>query len=589
MAFVRSHGLAAAAGALCLLALAEINAEALGLIFLHGAPNAVQMGLLMAGTGLLAWGLGGGQRVQQRLPGPDLWPLAILTLAAFTLRTVSLESAVHFYVDEGSFVEGVLKLQTEPHVKLLGPFNWIAAFTWVYPYMQHLSVGVFGPNLVALRFVSAALGTLTTPAVYLLGRALFDRQTALLAALLLVVFPPHIHFSRLGLNNIADPLLGTLALAFLTRGLKGGTRRDFALAGVFLGLTQYFYEGGRLLFPALALAWAGVGLIAWKSRARWLPVTALAALAVAAPVYITLASWDIPLASRLGRQALPPEYWAALLLSGSDTGLMAAFLRGQLLPPLLHIVSLPDQSAFYYGGDTALVLPFMLPLLALGTLAALRQKGAAALLLALWIALALLGNSLLRDNVWTARYVVIFPPLALSMGVGLAAALSALDRLPAWRRRPAAPALLVAALCAAQVAYYFGPHLVRYNQQIRPEHDHQDAMFRARDFPPGTQIYLITDDEIVWPPLLIYLSRFWGVDREADLRVLTPEEFAALPDLGGLWRGADHAFFVQMDDSASRDRLHFELGLAVGQLSPYNVPPDKQFLLFYYAPARRTV
>lgn len=589
MAAARAHSLASAAGALCLLALAEINAEALGLVSLHGAPNAVQMGLLAAGGGLLAWGLSGRQRAQRPLPSPDLWPLAILTLAAFALRVINLESAVHFYVDEGNFVEGVLRLQAEPHSKLLGPFNWIAAFTWVYPYLQHLSVGVFGPNLLALRFVSAALGTLTIPAVYLLGRALFDRQTALLAALLLVVFPPHIHFSRLGLNNIADPLLGTLALAFLTRGLKGGTRRDFALAGVFLGLTQYFYEGGRLLFPALALAWAGVGLMVWRPRARWLPVTALAALAVAAPVYMTLASWDIPLATRLGRQALPPEYWAALLLSGSDTGLTAAFLRHQLLPPLLHIVSLPDQSAFYYGGDTALVLPFMLPLLAFGALAALWRKGTAALLLALWIALAILGNSLLRDNVWTARYVVMLPPLALLMGAGLAAALSALDRVPAWRRRSAAPALLAAALCAAQVAYYFGPHLARYNQQIRPEHDHQDVMFRARDFPPGTQIYLITDDEIVWPPLLIYLSRFWGVDREADLRVLTPDEFAGLPDLSGLWRGADHAFFVEPDDRATRDRLHFELGLIIGQPSPYNVPPDKQFLLFYYAPARRTV
>jgi hypothetical protein len=183
--------------------------------------------------------------------------------------------------------------------------------------------------------------------------------------------------------------------------------------------------------------------------------------------------------------------------------------------------------------------------------------------------------------------VVIFPPLALLMASGLATALRTLDHLPAWRRRPAAPALLVATLCAAQVAYYFGPHLGLYNRQIRPEHDHQDVMFRARDFPPGTQVYIITDDEIVWPPLLIFLSRFWGVDREEDLRVLTPEEFAALPPLGGLWRGTDHAFFVQMDDSIARNRLHFELGLALGQPSPYNVPPDKQFLLYYYAPPQR--
>jgi hypothetical protein len=577
--------LAAVAGTLCLLALAEINGEALGLAFLHGAPNGVQAALLIAGAALLVWGLGGPRRARSAL-NRDLWPLVIVTLVAFALRVVRLEDAVHFYVDEGNFVEGVLKLQAEPHIKLLGPFNWIAAFTWAYPYMQYVSVSIFGPSLLALRLVSAALGTLTIPAVYLLGRALFDRRAALLAALLLAVFPPHVHFSRLGLNNIADPLLGTLALAFLTRGLKGGTRRDFALAGVFLGLTQYFYEGGRLLFPVLALAWAGIGLMAWRTRARRLLLTALAALIVAAPVYVTLAAWQMPLASRLSRQALPAEYWPSLLLSGGDSGLVTAYMREQLVPPLLHIISLPDESAFYYGGDSALVLPFMLPLLALGAAAALRRPAAGALLL-LWIALAALGNSLLKDNVWTARYVVIFPPLALLLGVGLAAALKLLARIPARRRREAAPALLVALICAAQVAYYFGPHLARYNQQIRPEHDQQDVMFRARSFPPGTQIYIVTDDQIVWPPVLIFLSRFWGIDREADLHILTPDEFAALPPLAGLWQGTDHAFFIQTEDEAARARLHFELGLVAGQPSPYNVPLEKQFLLYYYAPPRQ--
>lgn len=582
----RRFTLAAVAGAVCLLALAEINGEALGLTFLHGAPNGAQAALLIAGAGLLAWGLGGPRPARRRAPSPDLWLLVIATLAAFALRVINLEHAVHFYVDEGNFVEGVLRLWAEPHIKLLGPFNWIAAFTWAYPYMQYVSVGIFGPNLLALRLVSAALGTLTIPAVYLLGRALFDRRAALLAALLLTVYPPHLHFSRLGLNNIADPLLGTLALAFLTRGLKGGARRDFALAGVLLGLTQYFYEGGRLLFPVLALAWAGIGLMAWRTRARGLLLTLLAALLVAAPVYFTLAAWQMPLAARLSRQALPAEYWPALLLSGGDSGLLAAYLRQQLAPPLLHIVSLPDQSAFYYGGDTALVLPLVLPLLLLGVIAALRRPAAGVLLL-LWIALAALGNSLLKDNVWSARYVVIFPPLALLLGVGLAAALALLERIPAWRRRAAAPALLVALVCAAQAAYYFGPHLALYNRQIRPEHDQQDVMFRARDFPPGTQIYIVTDDEVVWPPLLIFLSRFWGADREADLHILTPDEFAALPPLAGLWQGTHHAFFIQAEDGAARSRLHFELGLAVGQPSPYNIPLEKQFLLFYYAPPRR--
>src|SRR5690606_27829994 len=128
---------------------------------------------------------------------------------------------------------------------------------------------ILGHNLTGLRIFSAVFGTLTVPALYLLARELFDRRTALLAALLLATFPPHIHFSRLGLNNIADPLFGVLALAFLVRGLKRGGLRDYALSGVMLGLTQYFYEGGKLLYPLLFGAWLLLALCFWRPWAHW--------------------------------------------------------------------------------------------------------------------------------------------------------------------------------------------------------------------------------------------------------------------------------------------------------------------------------
>jgi hypothetical protein len=63
------------------------------------------------------------------------------------------------------------------------------------------------------------------------------------------------------LNNIADPLFGTLAFAFIGRGLLHGRRTDFAIGGAMLGLTHYFYEGGRLLYMPLALAWIAACLL----------------------------------------------------------------------------------------------------------------------------------------------------------------------------------------------------------------------------------------------------------------------------------------------------------------------------------------
>jgi 4-amino-4-deoxy-L-arabinose transferase-like glycosyltransferase len=598
-------------GVLCLAALAEINGERYDIPWLMHGTNHVQFGLLVIGCILLAWGLGGpsSSAVKTSLaPAPARshppirahFSLVIILLLAAVLRTWNLENAVHFYVDETNFVEGILRLRKEPSINLLGPFNYIAAFTWIYPYMQAGSVAILGTNLVGMRAVSAAFGVLTVAAVYLLARTLFDRKTALLAAFLLAVFPPHIHFSRLGMNNIADPLFGTLALAFLARGFKNGRPMNFALGGVMLGLTQYFYEGGRLLFPALVLVWALIGAFLWRPvhpshenmviarvqraaplhfsflRIKNLTTAAFAALLIGAPVYYTLLSWNIPFTMRLRNQGLNVDYWADLLLSSADEGRLAHYWRTQLSPPLQHFISLPDDSHFYYGGNTALVLPFMLPFFALGLATAFRRFPAGSLLF-LWLLLTALGNSLISDNAWSARFVVAFPALAILLALGLKPILTVLER-SRHRIERYAVVILVSVLGSAQIVYYFGPHLALYNRQIRPEaHDQQDIVFRARDFRPGTKVYLVTDDPDIFAPVPIFLSQFWGLNIE--LVFTTPENFAA----GAMiWGGTDYAFFVENDDRATLALLHERFGLKDGTFSPYNVPPDKQYMLLYY-------
>lgn len=649
--------IAAISGVLCLAALAEINGERYDIPWLMVGTNHVQVALLVGGSVLLTWGLARKEGMRTgRLPlsstlerglGGEVglitttrsnytkqafrsyFALAMILLLAAALRTWDLENAVHFYVDETNFVEGILRLWKEPSINLLGPFNYIAAFTWIYPYMQAGSVAILGANLVGMRAVSAAFGVLTVAAVYLLTRTLFDRKTALLAAFLLAVFPPHIHFSRLGMNNIADPLFGTLALAFLTRGFKTGRPVQFALGGVMLGLTQYFYEGGRLMFPALGFMWIFIGALVWRPPSKTqdneltnrltpppnplpasqkggerrsqvpphfmerdlgrgstfrflltqnLAITTLTVILIAAPVYYTLASWDIPFTMRLRNQGLNLGYWTDLLLSSAGEGRLALYWRNQLSPPLQHFITLPDDSQFYYGGDTALILPFMLPFFALGLAIAFRRPAAGGLL-ALWLLFTALGNSLISDNAWSARFVVSFPALAILMAVGMKSVLDTFKRIAIWRRYERyAVSLFLSILGIAQIIYYFGPHLALYNVQIRPEaHDQQDVIFRARDFRPGTKVYLITDDPDIYAPVPIFLGQFWGLD--VELVFATPETFAA----GAIiWGGTDYAFFVEKDDIATLTLLHERFGLEGGEFSPYNVPPDKQYVLLYY-------
>ena len=129
--------------------------------------------------------------------------------------------------------------------------------------------------------------------------------------------------------------------------------------------------------------------------------------------------------------------------------------------------------------------------------------------------------------------------------------------------------------------YYFGPHLTAYQTQIRPHHDQQDVVFRVRDLPPGTHVYLITDDPDLWIPLLVFLSRFWGMpDFAPQLRAS-----AYVPG----WDALDHldtsraqAFFYAQEDTQTQAYLQARFGPVAPIYSPYNIPREKQFALLLY-------
>ncbi len=114
-------------------------------------------------------------------------------------------------------------------------------------YFSSLFVKAMGPTVAALRLPWALVGAATILAAYVLVRTLIDPPTALLTAALLATYHYHIHFSRLGSNQIADPLLASLALVFLFRALKARRQIDWALVGIISGLALYFYIGARLV------------------------------------------------------------------------------------------------------------------------------------------------------------------------------------------------------------------------------------------------------------------------------------------------------------------------------------------------------
>ncbi len=578
-----------AGGTLALVLLAR--AQVVGGVSAHG-----QFALLVVGVVLLVVGLGSpkalreaagmqGRKVFNDFHSASL-PLCLfaLSLFAFLLRVWNLETGVRVLVDELAFTQAILRFEGDPFVRLFEPISSIGGFPHLYPYLQTHVVGLLGHNFTGLRAASAVAGALMIPGVYLLGRTLFDRKTGLMAAALLATLPPHLHFSRLALTETAGACCGLWALALLARGMMANRRLDWALGGVLLGITHFFHESGRLLFTPLVVVWLGGWWLLHRpaGRGRGLLVAGVAAALVALPVYAGIYGAGGGAAIRLADNStgLGADYWRALL-AGGDFG---THLREYILKPLLAYTHARDDSLFYMG-ETALVLPLLVPLFLLGVAYALYHwHRPGSWLPVLWLLAVSAGNSLLIVSVQTPRYAVAFPALALLLALGLRGLTGVGEKPEAHRSfkmiRFTIRLSALMFLVFYQADYYFNIHLPLYDQQFRAVlayPDGQDAVLRARDFPAGTQLHLISQQPIA-PDYVHGLLSF--IRPDLALTIMPPDALTEAY-LDTLPRGVDHAFFLEAYDIASLDRLRARMPLQVARYSPYDLTLEQQFVLYY--------
>lgn len=527
--------------------------------------------------------------------------LVAIILLAFAVRVWQVDDWLRFPLDETSFALGVVELRDDATAPLLQPFHWIAAFTSVYPYLQARAVDIFGPDWLALRMVSVVFGTLTIPALYLLATTLFDRRTALLAALILAIFPPHIFSSRVGMNNIADPFFGVMALAFLARGFKYNRLSDYALAGIMLGLTHYFYEGGRLLFTGLLIIWLVMVIVVWRLHQHWRGWLALlvAMSLMVLPFYYTLLNGNYALTPRWderGNHARPAFELTVRAIGDAamvrllgleepphDTDVDARwwhieqYVRDKILPPAHHIIYYPDGSGIYYGGDYGLVMWYALPFFFMGLVWALLRLRLAGWFILVWVLATLFGNSLVNYSNWSARFVVVYPALALLIAIGLRHTLDWL--LSGWRATDRDGILLILAggLVFAQVGYYFDVHLdhVRTHVYADIQYDHLDALYRAEAYPDGSYLVYLTPSYVGG-----FILDAWLALRQRDIiyAIYDPRRFV---DWHLLPRNVPLLLAIEPSDTATLQAIesHFDVTGPYWSDNPA-LPRANQFALY---------
>jgi len=569
-------------GIVAMLAFSEINR--LAFFSPSEVSQHVQALLFISGALLTAYGLGAFVDFKPaNWFAPHYLLLYMIIVVALILRLSGLAADVHFMIDEMHFFDGIRDLWNEPNLPLLRPMNGIAMFPYFYSYMEQFTLEIFGGDFYGVRMMNPIFGALTVLGVYLLGTAMTDKKTGLLAAAFLAIFPPHIHFSKLASSAIADPFFGVMTFAFLITALKTNRTRDYVLAGLFWGLTAYWYEGGRLVFLGITIIWVGMVIVWHRPRQHWrgLVLMGIMALVVFFPYYY----------------ATPVYTGGGLTPRLSQQGHFFYFLRDLQEQPVLdvlklhwdralsftlaHVVYSPDSSRFYYGGEVGILHWYVVPFAFLGLFYSIYKLRSLSLMILVWLGASLVGISFTVPTDWTIRYCVIFPVLALLVAIGIRYPLDALGLKP--RLKTVLTLGILAALTYFQLQFYYTFHLPLYNQQARADrYDFYDAWDRASEI-NGVYKLIYASDTGMFDPVIWSMRDIKRVTM--DYEHWYPSEGIA-DELATLDLNQVYVFAIAPGDVETWAQIN-----AVAPLSPAlpwssyaSVPLDRQYALYLYQP-----
>lgn len=98
-----------------------------------------------------------------------------------------------------------------------------------------------------LKIGTALTGLLTLPAVYLLAKTLYGRGVGLITTAFFAISTWHVAISRVGLRFPFTAAFATPTLYFVFRAFQYGRRRDWLLAGLWLGVGLHTYIPMRMV------------------------------------------------------------------------------------------------------------------------------------------------------------------------------------------------------------------------------------------------------------------------------------------------------------------------------------------------------
>ena len=218
-------------------------------------------------------------------PRREISTLIALFLISILLHGLILPN-IEVYIDEVSMQRWGFQILAEE-------WHWPEWLMWMYPplepYISAVTTIFFGRQLEVHRWIWAFFGALTICGVYLLGKAVFDRRTGLLSAMLLAFCPYYLYWTCLVRGEAPTILLILASCYFFWKGFQHPNKpMNMFMAGIFFGL------GFDMMYVTLALPLVFLAFFLWfRGRVRAvskndLVIFASASLLVAMPVLAAL-------------------------------------------------------------------------------------------------------------------------------------------------------------------------------------------------------------------------------------------------------------------------------------------------------------
>lgn len=389
----------------------------------------------------------------------------VLTLVALLVRLIDLTG--HPFVLNGSEASIGLDALAAANGALRNPFaaGWLTNPTLPF-FILALPVKLFGPSVLGIRILSPFIGAATIPVLYFCGRRWLGPHVALLAAIMLAGSHLHIHYSRLGLTNVWDPLLALLAFGLIYAAWRSGRRQSWLLAGVAVGLTPYLFTTAHLfpfMLPLVLLA-----LLLKRpyppGYLRNLTAAAIMALVVAWPQFLFYRANPDIFMDRANALGIFQSNWflEESVRTGQNT---ADVLVGQIQQSIFAFQSGEDTSNAYNAGNSLLSFGPAVFLLAGVALALWRVRQLRYQLLLIWLGVTLFTAALLLQSPPSSHRLLIAVP-AVYLLIALALGWLGQQILSFLRLNQGylLPVLVVLALSMSltDLAFYFGQYRTQH-------------------------------------------------------------------------------------------------------------------------------